>query len=352
MASNMNSTAIEESVVSEGQVPVINEACVNVVDGLVDDVLSTSLVMESEQGGGKRLREESPTGFSPVCKRTFSLDGKEVSFEGEPWYVGWIFSALDQMRSEFHFTADMITGVETFKSETTSRIAVLEAERDAVKEELSSLKTELVMQKEAVRETNERIHVLEQAVKYFKGYTDDHIDQFAKQVEDFRGVFKNIWQTQDEQEQYSSRECIVLHGIPEEKKEDTDLTFIKEINSRLDENISVSDLDRTHRLGKPGGRRGPRPIIAKLLRHNDKARIFRKKKMLKGSRIMLTERLTPRRAVFLRYAREKFGGFNVWTRDVDIYIKSEDGIKNMTNEFYKVEHAIRKYYQEDGPDPM
>ena len=121
----------------------------------------------------------------------------------------------------------------------------------------------------------------------------------------------------------------ILDNYPRYESLKAQESVIKEINSRLDENISVSDLDRTHRLGKPGGRRGPRPIIAKLLRHNDKARIFRKKKMLKGSRIMLTERLTPRRAVFLRYAREKFGGFNVWTRDGDIYIKSEDGISDL-----------------------
>ena len=45
--------------------------------------------------------------------------------------------------------------------------------------------------------------------------------------------------------------------------------------------------------------------------------------------------------------------FITWTFSfIETPFSSEDGIKNMTNEFYKVEHAIRKYYQEDGPDPM
>ena len=311
-----------------------------------------------EEGGdlsaGKRQRVESPTGLSPVCKRSFSLDGKEISFENEPWYVGWLFAALDQMRAEFQFTADMITSVETFKSETNSRIALLEAEREAEKEEVKSLKAELSEQKEALKAANDEIRVLGEAMKCFRAYTDDHIDQIAKQLVDYRGVFKSHWEVIDEQEQYSSRECIVMHGIPEGKKdENTDQLFVKEINTRLNENISVSDLDRTHRLGKPGGgRKGPRPIIAKLIRYNDKARIFGKKRLLRGTRIMLTERLTQRRSVFFRYAREKFGGFNCWTRDGDIYVKSENEIKNMTNEYYKVENEIRKYYQNGGPDPM
>ena len=86
--------------------------------------------------------------------------------------------------------------------------------------------------------------MLEEAVKYFKGYTDDHIDQFAKQVDDFCGAFKSHWQVIDEQEQYSSRECIVLHGIPEprstndKRNENTDQVFVDTINTRLNENIT------------------------------------------------------------------------------------------------------------------
>ena len=67
---------------------------------------------------------------------------------------------------------------------------------------------------------------------------------------------------------------------------------------------------------------------------------------------MLTERLTRRRSVFLRYAKEKFGTFNVWTKDGDIFVKSEDGIKNLTDDLYKYEQEIIDYYMEGGADPM
>ena len=300
----------------------------------------------------KRSREDSPSGLSPICKRTFSLDGKEVSFEHEPWYVGWLFQSLDVMRSEFQFTADMLSSIESFKVESNSRIASLEAEKADDKRVIEELKTELVKTKEAQGKAEEKIQVLEDALKYHREYTDDHIDQFAKQFEDFRNVFKGHRQIIDEQEQYSSCECILLHGITEKKDENTDQVFVDEINTRLKANITLNDLDRTHRLGKPGGRKGPRPIIAKLLRYNDKDRIFRLKKLLKGTKVMLTERLTRRRSVFLRYAKEKFGTFNVWTKDGDSFVKSEDGIKNLTDDLYKHEQEIIDYYMEGGADPM
>ena len=311
-----------------------------------------------DSSAGKRSREDSPSGLSPICKRTFSLDGKEVSFENDPWYVGWLFQSLDSMRGEFQFTADMLSSIESFKVETNSRIATLEAEKADDKRVIEELKSELLETKEAQSKAEEKIQVLGDALKYHREYTDDHFDQFAKQIEDFRNVFKGHRQVIDEQEQYSSRECILLHGIPEprssqeKRKENTDQLFVDEINTRLNEKLTLTDLDRSHRLGKPEGRKGPRPIIVKLLRYNDKERIFRKKKLLKGSKIMLTERLTRRRNLFLRYAKEKFGLKNVWTKDGDIYVKTETGIRNMTDDFYKVEREIVAYYMEGAEDPM
>ena len=342
----------------------VGQSDVNVGDsvGQTDNTVFSSGEPETEgedvadvmvdSSAGKRSREDSPSGLSPICKRTFSLDGKEVSFENDPWYVGWLFQSLDSMRSELQLTADMLSSIESFKVETNSRIATLEAEKADDKRVIEELKSELLETKEAQSKAEEKIQVLGDALKYHREYTDDHFDQFAKQIEDFRNVFKGHRQVIDEQEQYSSRECILLHGIQEKRNENTDQLFVDEINTRLNEKLTLTDLDRSHRLGKPEGRKGPRPIIVKLLRYNDKERIFRKKKLLKGSKIMLTERLTRRRSLFLRYAKEKFGLKNVWTKDGDIYVKTETGIRNMTDDFYKVEREIVAYYMEGAEDPM
>jgi hypothetical protein len=54
----------------------------------------------------------------------------------------------------------------------------------------------------------------------------------------------------DEQEQYSRRNCLLIHGIPEtSSKENTDTLVIDTIRERLNIPITEEDLDRTHRLG-------------------------------------------------------------------------------------------------------
>ena len=62
------------------------------------------------------------------------------------------------------------------------------------------------------------------------------------------------------QEQYSRRNCILIHGIAENKEENTDQQAIDFINDNLDIKISI---DRSHRIG---GHDKARPIILKVAR--------------------------------------------------------------------------------------
>ena len=52
-------------------------------------------------------------------------------------------------------------------------------------------------------------------------------------------------------EQYSRRNCALIHGIPEDKAEKTDNVFIETISQHLGVNLKAEHLDRTHRLGAP-----------------------------------------------------------------------------------------------------
>ena len=53
----------------------------------------------------------------------------------------------------------------------------------------------------------------------------------------------------DRQQQYSRRNCVLIHGIPEEKGEDTDEQVLKIIREELGGEVEKSDLYRTHRIG-------------------------------------------------------------------------------------------------------
>ena len=74
---------------------------------------------------------------------------------------------------------------------------------------------------------------------------------------------------QDQQEQYSRRNCLLVHGIAEEKEEITDEVIINTLK-KLDLNIKVRDIERMHRIGEPKKTRGKTcPFIVKFVRNND-----------------------------------------------------------------------------------
>ena len=55
----------------------------------------------------------------------------------------------------------------------------------------------------------------------------------------------------DRQEQYSRRNCLLVHGIAEETVKDTDEKIINTLQQSMNETIKTEDIDRSQRLGKP-----------------------------------------------------------------------------------------------------
>ena len=98
-------------------------------------------------------------------------------------------------------------------------------------------------------------------------------------------------QNVDRQEQYSRRNCLLIHGIKEERNESTDDIVVKFIQDDLQEEINFEDLDRTHRTGKVNNGKS-RPIIVKFARYNVHKKIFHNKRKLKGKNASITESLT------------------------------------------------------------
>jgi hypothetical protein len=92
----------------------------------------------------------------------------------------------------------------------------------------------------------------------------------------------------DEHEQYSRRNTVEIHGVPENVNEDV-LQIVTSLGRALDIDLSSDAIDCAHRLGKPGGGR-PSGIAVKFVRRID-ADLFlerKKKKKLSPRMINLT----------------------------------------------------------------
>ena len=90
----------------------------------------------------------------------------------------------------------------------------------------------------------------------------------------------------ERQEQYSRENCILIHGLKEEKNESTEGRVLKLFIEELNEDVLLADLDRTHRIGKKSDSSSkPPPVIVKFARCNIREKVFKSKK--KNSRVKI-----------------------------------------------------------------
>ena len=83
-----------------------------------------------------------------------------------------------------------------------------------------------------------------------------------------------------------------MHGVEEQEQENTDNIVLNVIKEHLDIELSVKDLDRSHRIGKRNSKSKRRPITIKFISYNDRREIFNNKKQLKGTGVSITKSLT------------------------------------------------------------
>ena len=132
----------------------------------------------------------------------------------------------------------------------------------------------------------------------------------------------------DRQEQYSRRNCILIHGIAENKEENTNQQAMDFIIDILDVKIDEIDIDRSHRIGRyDRAKKKARPVIVKFARYNVRGRVFQEKQELKGTGKSITKGLTTKMIGQLDDAREKYGFNNVLSYDGKIMYKINNEVK-------------------------
>ena len=120
----------------------------------------------------------------------------------------------------------------------------------------------------------------------------------------------------DKQEQYSRRNCILLHGMKESENEDTDAVVTETLNELLQEKLTDIDIDRSHQQTIKAYHHQV------CQRYNIRNRVFKNKKQLKDTGVSITKSLTQKRMKWL--LKLKFLFKNIWLQDGKILVKSDD----------------------------
>jgi len=130
----------------------------------------------------------------------------------------------------------------------------------------------------------------------------------------------------DDLQQYSHRNCVVLHDCPKLLDAKSDYyKFEADIDARLNKHlqgkIQVTDIDITHPL--PRSRNGKTHVIIKFIKRSVKNLVFNNKKCLAKSGLSLTESLTKRRISILTEAKNQFKKENVINDNIYCSIQNE-----------------------------
>ena len=141
------------------------------------------------------------------------------------------------------------------------------------------------------------------------------VTSLKNQVATLTTTCNKLLLSQDEAEQYSRRNCLRISGIPETDEESTDAIMLA-IASECNTTIDLSDIDRSHRLGKPRSdpsvpankKNIPRDIIVKFTSYRSRSRVFQSKKKLENNSVFpktyINEDLTKTRSELLYKARK------------------------------------------------
>ncbi|CAG9822001.1 unnamed protein product [Phaedon cochleariae] len=143
---------------------------------------------------------------------------------------------------------------------------------------------------------------------------------------------------QEKQEQIFRSRNIRFYGVPEQDSENS-MELIKDICIRK-MNLKVDDscFESCYRIGKKGTN-ATRPIMLKCSTNFLKNLVYKNKRHLKNTRIVIREDLTDEQLKIVKESLKKVGATGrVWTNSGNIFIKSsEDGQVRKINKLEDLE---------------
>ena len=202
---------------------------------------------------------------------------------------------------------------------------ISEIAKDSFQSQISDLVTSIVSG--VLEGLNKKLDNLEKQNTDLRKENDD----LAKENQELQKRVTKLESAVDTAEQYSRRNCLRISGMEEKPLENTD-KFVFDIANAIGVDLDVGDVDRSHRLGKPGTaeepRTKPRDIIVKFATYRMrnmfyKARTLTKDKGYKG--VFVNEDLTKSRSKLLYEARRRVKSGQLksaWSSDGTILIKT------------------------------
>ena len=139
-------------------------------------------------------------------------------------------------------------------------------------------------------------------------------------------ALKCATQKLNELEQHTRKDSIRIRGIDDPEKEETSVRSaekaVKVLKDKLGMNISEKDISVAHRLGTFSEERtATRSIIVKFVARYHKIEVIQKRRVLKGTGIVIQEDLTNMNMKLLERLSRTDSVETAWSRDGKLFAK-------------------------------
>ena len=138
---------------------------------------------------------------------------------------------------------------------------------------------------------------MRQALKGAEKVTDQlnkSMESLRKKVEKQQNEINELYDQQDNIEQYTRKNSLEIHGIPEELYTSTEDVIIK-LGEQLQVPISPEDIEISHKLYS--GKNNPKNIIVRFISHKKKSQLYKKRtelrKIKQGPEVYLSMKTLP-----------------------------------------------------------
>ena len=147
--------------------------------------------------------------------------------------------------------------------------------------ESRSMADEMRELKASFNKQTTEINTLKESLKGAEILTDQlnkSVECLKKKVENQRNEINELYEQQDNLEQYTRKNSLEIHGIPEDLYALTEQAVIK-LGEHLQVDILPEDIDISHKLFT--GKSNLKGIIVKFISHKKKTQLYKKRTALK-----------------------------------------------------------------------
>lgn len=157
------------------------------------------------------------------------------------------------------------------------------------------------------------------------------IENFGKRIESNERKIEQVDLRIEEMEQQNKLNNLIIYGVNENCNENVEELLITLFKNKLDVEIHGNEIENCYRLGADNTGKYCRPIHVKFLSSKVRNLVYKNKKQLKKTKIVIREDLTKKNQQIVKYAINKYGKNAVYTQSCKIYVL-ENNLKRQLKE--------------------